>query len=112
MFQWRSTLWKMIFLDFGEDPDRLSSSNTFSRSKAKAQAEIIMMRYFKDPQMHCKMHQNYPTILQIFGKFNASLQWKCSNGETFLVCNNTPKSNRLNDEKFEIRVILNSIFNS
>ncbi|KAL1509782.1 hypothetical protein ABEB36_004466 [Hypothenemus hampei] len=103
------------FLDFGVDLETEIDGGSTSGTNLKNQADWIMAQYFRDVQTDCDMLQQYPAIYQIFRKFNTPVPSSAQVERLFsyATMTNMPKSNRLNDEKFEKRIILraNSSFN-
>jgi len=71
-----------------------------------------MEQYFADQARSLEMLHKYPPIKTIFVKYNTPLPSSAQVERLFsyATMTNTPKSNRLSDEKFEKRVVMKANF--
>ncbi|KAG8201334.1 hypothetical protein JTE90_016811 [Oedothorax gibbosus] len=92
------------FYDFGGNEIDAPSHPDDLMNKAGA----IMKRYFEEKKSSLEMLRSYPIIHKIFKKYNTPLPSSAQVERLFSYATmaNTPKSNRLSDEKFEQRVVL------
>lgn len=93
----------MTFFDFGVNEEQAGFTDN-----GEAKAEIQISNYFGCPLTNVKSLDAFPAIKKVFLKYNTPLPSSAPVERlfSFATLTNRPKSNRLTDKNFEIRVVL------